>query len=262
MSELVSIEKLFSLKGRTCIVTGGSRGIGRTCADYIAAAGANVAVIGTNRDTAQAAAQKIAERYGVKTTGIGCHVENRQAVFDMVEQVEQELGVPDLLFNNAGICFGGDSEMQSEEDWRANIDINLNGAFYVMQAVGKKLLEKNMPGSMVCTASMNAYISCTPQHEAAYNASKAGLVMLCKSLAVEWGRRRIRVNSISPGYIMTEMTKTIGDPQMIHSWINASPIGRLGEESDIGGAVVYLLSDAALFTTGADLLIDGAFTLI
>lgn len=259
---MVSIESLFTLKGHTCIVTGGSRGIGRTCADYIAAAGANVAIIGTDEGTAQAAADQIADEYGVKTTGIGCRVENREAVIHMVDEVESRLGIPDLLFNNAGLCVGGDSENLSEEDWRVNIDVNLNGAFYVMQAVGKKLLSHGLPGAMVSTASMNAYISCTPQHEAAYNASKAGLVMLCKSLAVEWGRQNIRVNSISPGYIMTEMTRTIGDPDMIESWIKASPTGRLGEEGDIGGAVVYLLSNAAQFTTGADLLIDGGFTLV
>lgn len=259
---MISLEKLFSLKNHVAIVTGGSRGIGRTCADFIAAAGADVAIVGTKQETAQIAAEQIAAEYHVRTMGIACRVENRDAVFKMVDQVDRELGIPDLLLNNAGICVGGDSENLSGEEWGINIDVNLNGAFYVMQAFGKKLLEKGKPGSIVCVASMNAHISCTPQHEAAYNASKAGLVMLAKSLAVEWGKRGIRVNSVSPGYIMTEMTKAIGDSEMINGWISMSPTGTLGEESDIGGAVVYLLSGAARYTTGAEIIIDGAFTLV
>ena len=259
---MLTLEKMFSLKNHVAIVTGGSRGIGRTGADFIAAAGADIAIIGTRQDTAQAAADEIAAKYNVRTTGIACRVENRDQVFKMVDQVEEVLGTPDLLFNNAGICVGGDSENISEEEWRINIDVNLNGAFYVMQAFAKKLLALGRPGSIVCTTSMNAHITCTPQHEAAYNASKAGLLMLSKSLAVEWGKQRIRVNCLSPGYIMTEMTKQIGSPEMIKGWIDMSPVGFLGEETDLGGAVVYLLSDAAKFTTGAEIVIDGAFTVV
>lgn len=259
---MVSFEKMFSLKGHVAIVTGGSRGIGRTCANYIAAAGADIAIIGTKRETAVQAANQIAEEYNIKATGIECRVEDRKAVIKMVDQVEKELGIPDLLLNNAGICEGGDSHNLTEDEWKAIIDVNLNGAFYVIQAFGKKLLENGKTGSIVSIASINAHVSCVPQHEAAYNTSKAGLVMLCKSLAVEWGKQGIRVNSISPGYIMTEMIKTIGNPEMIKLWLSMSPTGQLGEESDIGGAVVYFLSDAAKFTTGAELLIDGAYTLI
>lgn len=258
----LDITQLFSLKGRVCIVTGGSRGIGRTCADFIAAAGADVAIIGTRKDTAQKAADEIAEAYGVRTIGIGCRVEDKAQVVAMVEEVEEKLGTPDLLLNNAGICEGGNSEDFPEELWRNIIDVNLTGAFFVMQAVAKKLLDKGLPGSFVSTTSMNTHITCTPQHESAYNATKAGLLMLCRSLAVEWGDRNIRVNCISPGYIMTEMTKQIGDAEMIQHWLDISPINRLGEEKDLGGAVVYLLSDAANFTTGAEILMDGAFTLV
>ena len=259
---MVQFEKLFSLKGRIAIVTGGSRGIGRTCADYIAAAGADVAIIGTHFDTAEKAASQIEQEYGVRTLGLECHVERRVEVEAMLDQVERVLGTPTLLLNNAGICENGNSEDFPEELWRRILDVNLNGAFFVMQAFGRKLLSQGKAGSIVSTTSMNTQISCIPQHEAAYNASKAGLLQLCRSLAVEWGARNIRVNCISPGYIMTEMTKRIGDPEMIRSWIESSPIGRLGEESDLGGAVVYLLSDASQFTTGCELMIDGAFTLI
>jgi NAD(P)-dependent dehydrogenase (short-subunit alcohol dehydrogenase family) len=258
----ISLDGIFSLKGHVCIVTGGSRGIGRSCADFVAAAGADIAIIGTREDTAKQAAAQIAEEYGVRTLGIACHVEDRTEVMEMVEQVHKQLGLPDLLFNNAGICEGGDSEDFPEELWRKVLDVNLTGAFFVMQAVGKKLLSHKRPGSFVNTTSINTTVSCTPQHEAAYNASKAGLLMLCKSLAVEWGERGIRVNCISPGYILTDMIKEIGDEEAIRGWAELSPIKKVGEGKDIGGAVVYLLSDASQFTTGAELMIDGAYTLI
>ena len=259
---MVQFEKLFSLKDHVAIITGGSRGIGRTCADFIAAAGADVAIIGTHYDTANIAANQISKEYGVRTLGLECHVEVREEVYDMIDKVEKVLGTPNLLFNNAGICENGNTEDFPEELWRRIINVNLTGAFFVMQTFGQKLLSQGKPGSIVSTTSMNTQICCTPQHETAYNASKAGLLQLCRSLAVEWGNRNIRVNCISPGYIMTELTKRIGDPEMIHSWVQASPIGRLGEERDLGGAVIYLLSDAAQFTTGCELMIDGAFTLI
>ena len=257
-----SLNELFSLEGHVCIVTGGSRGIGRSCADFIAAAGADLAIIGTREDTAKQAAAQIAEEYGVRAIGIACHVESKTEVLEMVEQVHARLGLPDLLLNNAGICEGGDSEDYPEELWRKTLDVNLTGAFFVMQAVGKKLLSLNKPGSFVNTTSINTTVSCTPQHEAAYNASKAGLLMLCRSLAVEWGERGIRVNCISPGYILTDMIREIGDEEAIRGWADLSPMKKVGGGKDIGGAVVYLMSETSQFTTGVELMIDGGYTLV
>ena len=258
----ISIEKLFSLEGRTCIVTGGSRGIGRACANFIAAAGANLAIIGTRQDTAQKAAEEIAEEYGVKSLGFACLVQNREEVFSMVAAVEKELGVVDLLHNNAGIVIGGDSEDYPEESWRQTLDINLNGAFFVMQAVAQRLFELKKPGSFVNTTSINTYVTSAPLHESAYNASKAGLLMLSRSLAVEWGARGIRVNCISPGVTKTDMLDSVGDQQLMNHWLERTPIGFLGGPNDLGGAVLYLLSDASKYTTGVEITVDGAYTII
>jgi sorbose reductase len=259
---MISIEKLFSLKDHVVIVTGGSRGIGRTVASYLAAAGADVAIIGTKDDTAKKAADEIAAEFGVKTAGIACNVANREEVIMMVDRVEAILGIPDLLFNNAGICDNGPSECLTELDWRKIIDINLNGAFYVIQSVAKKLIDAGRPGAIVNMTSMSAHITCTPQHESAYNASKAGLLHLSRSLAVEWANKGIRVNCISPGYIMTEMTAKIADPDMVKQWLNLTPMGRLGREDELAGAVIYLLGDASTFTSGAEIIMDGAYTII
>lgn len=259
---MISIEELFSLKGHTAIVTGGSRGIGRKVSDYLAAAGANVAIIGTRSDTAEKAAEEIASEFGVRTAGIACNVANRKEVVAMVDRVEALLGIPDLLLNNAGVSDNGPSETLSEEDWRHTIDINLTGAFFVMQAFAKKLLDQGHPGSIVNVASMCAHITCTPQREAAYNASKAGLLHLAKSLAVEWATKGIRVNCISPGYIMTDMTAGITSPEMMKIWLGLTPAGRLGREEELAGAVIYLMSGASTFTTGSEIVIDGAYTVL
>jgi len=257
----IEIEKLFSLKGRTCIVTGGSRGIGRGCADFIAAAGANVAIIGTKKETAQKAADEIAQVYGIKSMGFECNVQNREEVFRTVEAVETEIGVVDLLLNNAGMVEGGDSEDYPEHFWRYTMDVNLNGAFFMMQAVAQRLFALNKPGAIVNITSINTFVVSAPLHESAYNASKAGLLMLSRSLAFEWGDRGIRVNCVSPGCIMTDMLETVGDPVMLKRWTDMTPRGKLGDVSELGGAIIYLLSDASSFTTGAEIRIDGAYTI-
>ena len=259
---MISIEKMFSLKGHTVIVTGGSRGIGRKVSDYLAAAGADIAIIGTRADTTKQAADEIASAFGVRTTGIACNVADRKEVFAMLDKVEEILGLPDLLLNNAGVSDNGPSETLTEEEWRHTIDINLTGAFFVIQAFAKKLLDAGHPGSIVNVASMCAHITCFPQREAAYNASKAGLLHLSKSLAVEWAQKGIRVNCISPGYIMTDMTAGITSPELMRIWLDMTPAGRLGREEELAGAVIYLMSDAASFTTGSEIVIDGAYTVL
>lgn len=259
---LISIRDMFSLKGHVVIVTGGSRGIGRTVSNYLAAAGADIAIIGTREDTTKKAAEELALEYGVKTTGIACDVSHRDEVIDMVDEVEKALGMPDLLFNNAGICDNGPSELIEEETWRRTIDVNLNGAFYVIQAFAKKLIDAKCSGSIVNTTSINAHVTCTPQLEVAYNASKAGLLQMSRALAVEWALKGIRVNCISPGYIMTEMTANIADPEIVKHWMNFMPMKRFGREDELAGAVIYLLSEASTYTTGAEIIIDGAYTSI
>ncbi len=250
---------IFTLKGKVAIVTGGNQGIGKIVAGYIADAGADVVII--DRNDASSVAEEIAKEYGVRTAAITCNVTKQEEVERAVNEAAQKMGTLDLLFNNAGICLHKDALDCTAQDWLKVVDVNLNGIFFVAQAFGKYLVNNGKKGNIVNTASMSATIVNIPQGQASYNSSKAGVVHLTKSLAVEWAQKGIRVNSISPGYIMTEMTGTVRkDWQDI--WVSSIPFKRMGKPEELAGAVIYLLSDAATYTSGCDLLIDGCFTLV
>lgn len=250
---------IFSLKGKAAIVTGGNQGIGKVVAGYIADAGADVVILDSKDATA--VAEEIAKEYGVRTAAITCDVTKPEEVEKAINEAAQKMGTLDLLFNNAGICVHKDALDCTAEDWLKVVDVNLNGIFFVAQAFAKYLVSNGKTGNIVNTASMSATIVNIPQGQASYNSSKAGVVHLTKSLAVEWADKGIRVNSISPGYIMTEMTGMVRkDWQDL--WVSSIPFKRMGKPEELAGAVIYLLSDAATYTSGCDMLIDGCFTLI
>lgn len=256
---MVSAARLFSLEGKTAIVTGGTRGIGRTVADYLASAGANVAIVGTNEQTAKKEALKITDDYGVKTVGIGCDVTEEPAVEAMTEKVRCSIGTADILFNNAGININGGALELDYEDWKKVLDVNVNGVFLTARAFARRLVEEKIAGSVINTASISASIVNLPQSQTAYNTSKAAVVHMTRTLAVEWVKYGIRVNAVSPGYVWTEMNKIV--PENIRSfWMNATPFGRFATPGEIAGAVLYFASDASSFTSGSELLVDGCFT--
>lgn len=256
---MVSASKLFSLEGRTAIVTGGTRGIGRTVADYLASAGANVAIVGTKDEAAKRAAAEIAADYGVKTVGIGCDVTDETAVDAMVEQVRNSIQTADVLFNNAGININGGALELDFSDWKRVLDTNVNGVFLTARAFARRLIQENKPGSVINTASISASIVNLPQSQTAYNTSKAAVVHLTRTLAIEWVKYGIRVNAVSPGYVWTEMNKIV--PEDIRSfWMRATPFGRFATPGEIAGAVLYFAGDASSFTSGSELLVDGCFT--
>jgi NAD(P)-dependent dehydrogenase (short-subunit alcohol dehydrogenase family) len=178
----------------------------------------------------------------------------------MVEMVLDEHGRIDVLVNNAGLVHNIPSEEVPDEEWLAVISVNLTGAFWCCREVGKAMLERGS-GSIVNIASMSGIISNHPQPQSAYNASKAGVITLTKSLAGEWASRGIRVNSVSPGYIRTPLTE-LGMSKSAWSgvWLSSTPLGRLAEPHEIAPAVLYLASDAASFATGTNLVIDGGYT--
>ena len=178
----------------------------------------------------------------------------------MVEEVVKELGGLDFCHNNAGICINAPAEEMTYEQWNKVININLNGVFLTDIAAGKYMLSHG-GGSIINTASMSAHIVNVPQPQCAYNASKAGVIQLTKSLAIEWAKRGVRVNSISPGYIGTELT--LNSPTLvplIERWNKMAPMGRMGKPEELEAICVYLAGDTSSFTTGADFVIDGAFT--
>ncbi|WP_407289521.1 SDR family oxidoreductase [Raoultella planticola] len=250
---------LFTLEGKVAVITGGNQGIGKIVAGYLADAGAGIAIF--DMFDASETAAGIEKEYGVKVRAYQCDVTNAEQVQETVRLAAEEMGSLDLLFNNAGICLHKDALECTPEEWRKVVDVNLNGVFFVAQAFARYLVKNNKTGNIVNTASMSGSIVNIPQCQASYNASKAGVVHLTKSLAVELAPKGIRVNSISPGYIQTEMTATVrADWQ--ETWINMIPFKRMGMPEELAGAVIYLLSDASTYTSGADMIIDGCFTIV
>ncbi len=253
------IEKM-RLDGKKGFVTGGARGIGKCTATAFAEAGADVAIVDMDLETAQATAKEIAEATGRKVIAIKCDCTKEEEVQKMVDTVVEQLGGLDFCHANAGICINAPADEMTYAQWLKVIDINLNGVFLTDTIAGKYMLA-NGGGSIINTASMSAHIVNVPQPQCAYNASKAGVIQLTKSLAIEWAKKGVRVNSISPGYIGTDLIKTNEALKpLIEQWNAMAPYGRLGEPEELQSICVYLAGDTSSFTTGSDIIVDGAFT--
>lgn len=247
----------FSLDNKVTVVTGGKQGIGKVVADGLAARGSDIAILDMQDASDTAAA--IAEQRGVRAAAFQCDVTDPDSVASAMAQAAEHFGTLDCLFNNAGIVLHKPALDLSPDEWLRVINVNLNGVFFVAQAFARYLVEHGKGGSIVNTASMSATIVNTPQPQASYNASKAGVVHLTKSLGVELQEHGIRVNCISPGYIATEL---IGDVRQDWKdiWTSQIPFSRFGKPEELVGAVTYLLSDAASYTSGTDVIVDGLFT--
>lgn len=256
----MGIMEKMRLDGKSIFVTGGARGIGMNYAKAVAEAGADVAIVDMDLATAQETAQRLAQETGRKVIAIECDVTDPVSVDHMMEQFLSEFGKLDAAFCNAGICINVPAEEMSYETWLKVINVNLNGIFLTDIAAGKQMLKQGH-GSIINTASMSAHIVNVPQPQCAYNASKAGVIQLTKSLAVEWATKGVRVNSISPGYMGTDLT--LNSPSLIpliEQWNAMAPMHRLGRPEELQAIAVYLAGDASPFTTGSDFVIDGAFT--
>jgi NAD(P)-dependent dehydrogenase (short-subunit alcohol dehydrogenase family) len=256
MEVKMSIIDKFKLTGKKAFVTGGARGIGKSIAEAFAQAGADVAIVDIEFETAQKTAKEL-EKFGVKSFAVKTDVTVPKEVDDMMAKIIKEFGTVDIVFNNAGICINEKAEVMTHEQWMKVMNINLNAVFLVAQAAGKVMI-KNKKGSIINTASMSGHIVNYPQPQSTYNASKAGVILLTKSLACEWAPYGVRVNSLSPGYIATDMTKKA--VQWIPTWEKSTPMGRMGNPEELQGIVVYLASEASTFTTGSDFIVDGGFT--
>lgn len=253
------VEKM-RLDGKKGFVTGAARGIGKCTATAFAEAGADVAIVDVDLDVAKETAEEIAKATGRKVIALKCDCTDENQVNDMVAQVVSQLGGLDFCHNNAGICINAPAEEMSYEQWSKVININLTGIFLTDIAAGKYMLEHG-GGSIINTASMSGHIVNVPQPQCAYNASKAGVIQLTKSLAIEWAKRGVRVNSISPGYIGTELVNSSDFlVPLIEKWNAMAPMGRLGRPEELQSICVYLAGDTSSFTTGSDFIIDGAFT--
>jgi NAD(P)-dependent dehydrogenase (short-subunit alcohol dehydrogenase family) len=257
----MDLNKLFSLKGKTAIVTGGSRGLGKGMARGLAAAGADVAIVAVNLERAQNTAKEIAEEFGVKTLAYSADVSKAAECVRVVDEIVKEWPEINILLNNAGICINIEAEKVSIEDWDKVINTNLNSVFYMAQPVGK-LMIKQGGGSIINLTSMSGTVVNNPQPQASYNTAKAGGDMLTKCLAAEWAPYNIRVNAIAPGYFDTDLCSealSSGNP-MGKFWLDSTPMKRAGVPDELGPLAVYLASDASSFVTGAVYLIDGGYT--
>lgn len=249
----------FSLKDKVALVTGAGRGLGRQFALSLADAGADVVIAELNPETGRKVEAEIQET-GSKALFVQMDVADQDSVKSAVEEAIEEFGRIDVLVNNAGISIWDNAENMSREDWQKVLDVNLNGVFYCCQAVGRIMLEQGS-GSIINIASMSGTIVNVPQLQANYNTSKAAVVHLTKSLAVEWAKRGVRVNSISPGVMHTEMVQELfEDPAYGGVWFERTPMGRPGKIDELNPLVIYLASDASSYMTGSDIIIDGGYS--
>ncbi len=251
----------FRLDGRVALVTGGAMGIGLGYAEALGQAGAKVAIVDINKEAAHSACDML-KMAGIDAMVVLADVTQPDQVKRMVQEVMDQWGRLDIGVNNAGIAHWHDSETLDYADWKRVVDLNLNAVFLCCQAEAQVMLKAGY-GKIINTASMSGHIVNRPQNQAAYNATKAGVIHLTRSLAAEWASRGIRVNSISPGYTRTALVEQfISTPEgreLEKLWVSLTPLGRMGSVADLQGAVVYLASEASDFMTGHDMIIDGGY---
>ncbi len=244
----------FSLQDRVAVVTGGGGGIGLEIGRALRAAGAAVVAAEVNAETGRAAAEELEGDF------VHTDVTDTRSVRTMVQTILDSHGKIDVFVNNAGIAHNVPAEEMSDEQWRRMLSINLDGVFWCCREAGRAMLERGS-GAIVNIASMSGMVSNHPQPQAHYNASKAGVIMLTKSLAGEWASRGVRVNSISPGYVRTPLTELgMSNPEWRDVWLSSTPMGRIAEPREIAPAVVFLASDASSYATGTNLVVDGGYT--
>ena len=243
----------FRLDDRVAVVTGGNRGLGHAFARALREAGARVAIAARDPQLTDAVAGEL------DALPVSTDITDPAAVERMVATVTDELGPVDVLVNNAGTCFHRPALEVPPEEWRQVWDVNVDGLWHCSRAVGAQMVERRK-GVIVNVGSISAMIVNRPQMQPAYNASKAAVHQLTKSLAAEWGPFGVRVNALAPGYVKTEMAP-VDRPEFRRYWIEDAPMQRYAVPEELGPSMVYLASDASSFMTGSVLVVDGGYTL-
>jgi NAD(P)-dependent dehydrogenase (short-subunit alcohol dehydrogenase family) len=254
----VSVLDAFSMSGKVSVVTGGNRGIGRALATALAEAGSDVALLVRDPDRAAPAVAELTG-LGVRAVAVRADVTDPAAVEAAVPAVVDALGRVDVLVNNAGDCVHAPALEVTAAQWRQVMDVNVDGVWHCSQAFGRHMVERGS-GAIVNIGSMSGAIVNRPQWQPAYNASKAAVHHLTRSLAAEWAPLGVRVNALAPGYTKTEMAP-VDEPRFQRYWIEDAPMRRYGLPEELGPAVVFLASAASSFMTGEVLVVDGGYSL-
>jgi len=254
------IDKL-RLDGKVCIVTGGNRGIGRQIAEGMAEVGGTVVVANRDEETGRRAANELAADHGVETLWVGTDVSDEAAVEGMVEETVETFGSVDVLVNNAGVVSLYPAEKLEKAEFERIIDVNLTGVFLCSKYAALEMKDDG-GGSIVNISSMSGLIANHPQLESHYCASKSGVDGFMTQVASEWGQYGIRVNNISPGYILTDMVEeAISErPELAETWKANMVMDEFAGPEAIAPLAVYLASDASAYVTGEQVVIDGGYT--
>lgn len=252
------VKELFNLTGKTAIVTGGSRGIGKEMAEALAEAGANLMLCARRAEWLDETVKEFQEQ-GFRVAGKTCDVAKPEEVEAVVEETVRRFGSLDILINNAGISWGASPEDMPLEQWQKVLDVNLTGCFLFAQAAGREMLKQNS-GSIINIASIAGLTSsANGPFYAGYVASKAGLIGLTRELAASWGRKGIRVNAIAPGFFHSRLADAVIDIYE-RSIQENNVIPRVGSEGELKGVTVFLASDASSYITGQTIAVDGGMT--
>ncbi|KAI1943559.1 hypothetical protein LOZ66_000142 [Ophidiomyces ophidiicola] len=264
----------FSLEDRVSVITGGARGLGLVMGQALVASGSDLAIVDLNVQEAQDQAKNMLEQFQAENPGLSekslpkitahqADVGNPESVDNSVAEILEEHGRIDHLVTSAGFTENFDAVSYPHDRMQKLWSVNVDGSYLYAVAVAKHLMSRKSPGSIVMIGSMSGAIVNVPQPQAPYNAAKAAIRHLAASLAVEWASVGIRVNCISPGYMLTALTRKILDdnPDLKQKWTSLIPQGKMGKPEDLMGAVTFLLSDASKYVTGADMRVDGGYTL-
>ncbi|MBX9638439.1 MAG: SDR family oxidoreductase [Mycobacteriaceae bacterium] len=254
----MSVLDLFELRGKKALVTGASSGIGKQVALAYVQAGAELAVAARSLDALEDLAGQIAATGG-KALPIACDVTRQDQITAMVDRMTDEMGGIDIAVCNAGIVSVTPMLDMSLEEFERIQKTNVTGVFLTAQAAAKAMVAQGRGGSIITTASMSGHIVNIPQRVGHYCTSKAAVIHLTKAMAVEFAPHNIRVNSISPGYIMTELVEPLAEYHRL--WEPKIPMGRIGRPEELNGLYLYLASAASSYMTGSDLVIDGGYCL-